>query len=131
MSNQPKCARCGITDNLIGLGRKRSDGSYYTYLCREHNKQRMREYRQTVAGAAAARRTVVKYEAANPERRKAWSAARKLPKMPCERCGTHESVDKHHDDPRERLAVTYLCRRHHMERHAHMRGLRHQLEFGI
>jgi len=37
---------------------------------------------------------------------------------PCERCGS-EKAEKHHDDYRLPLAVRWLCRSCHLERHAH------------
>lgn len=50
----------------------------------------------------------------------------KLQRGPCEICGvTHGQdgviIDGHHDDYAAPLAVTWLCRVHHMEMHAILR----------
>lgn len=52
-----------------------------------------------------------------------WSAiaAAKLKKQPCEICG-NPRTDGHHDDYSKPLAVTWLCRKHHAERHRMLRA---------
>lgn len=40
----------------------------------------------------------------------------KLEKKPCEVCGA-EKVEAHHEDYSKPLEVTWLCRKHHTERH--------------
>ena len=40
----------------------------------------------------------------------------KLQRQPCEVCGS-EKVEAHHEDYSQRLAVSWLCRKHHAERH--------------
>jgi len=37
--------------------------------------------------------------------------------LPCERCGSTEHIEKHHDDHSKPLAVRWLCRRHHKDHH--------------
>ena len=40
-----------------------------------------------------------------------------LTPQPCERCGSTEHIEKHHDDHSKPLAVRWLCRRHHKDHH--------------
>lgn len=41
----------------------------------------------------------------------------KIQKGPCEKCGTTENVQAHHDDYSKPLHVRWLCAAHHRERH--------------
>jgi len=41
----------------------------------------------------------------------------KLPRQPCEVCGTDEKIDAHHDDYTRPFDVRWLCRVHHAEHH--------------
>jgi len=41
----------------------------------------------------------------------------RLIKAPCERCGTTEKVEAHHDDYDKPLEVRWLCFTHHREHH--------------
>lgn len=40
-----------------------------------------------------------------------------LIKQPCEKCGTNEKVETHHDDYNKPMEVRWLCRKHHLEHH--------------
>jgi hypothetical protein len=63
-----------------------------------------------------------KWQAANPKARWAHvalaSALKRglIERKPCEVCGA-EPTDAHHHDYERPLAVTFLCRRHHLEAH--------------
>lgn len=45
-----------------------------------------------------------------------------LQRQPCEVCGTDESVEAHHDDYAKPLDVQWLCRHHHVRKHAESRA---------
>jgi hypothetical protein len=63
----------------------------------------------------------------HPEERKATllvgNAIRggRLTKQPCEKCNAAENVQAHHEDYSKPLEVTWLCRKHHNERHVEIR----------
>lgn len=114
-----KCCMCGSVDvPLILLCRwpLKSGGYGRSYCCNPCNTMRLRKYRATPAGAAAARRAVKKYEAANHDRVVAWKKCATLGTKPCEECG-EEKTDKHHADPAKPLEVVWLCRLHHKQVH--------------
>lgn len=64
-----------------------------------------------------------------PERMAAYKSARraikngKLIKLPCEACGTEESVHGHHENYSKPLEVTWLCIKHHGERHVEIKAM--------
>lgn len=41
----------------------------------------------------------------------------KLLRLPCEKCGSVENVEAHHDDYSKPLSIRWLCRKHHKEHH--------------
>jgi hypothetical protein len=64
----------------------------------------------------------------NPEKRRAQkmveTAVRtgKLPRSPCERCGSLKA-EAHHEDYSKPLDVSWLCRKHHLARHRELKEL--------
>lgn len=63
-----------------------------------------------------------RWQLANPQKRKAHnklhSALRSglIERQPCVECGKPQT-DGHHENYNEPLAITWLCRRHHMAAH--------------
>jgi hypothetical protein len=59
----------------------------------------------------------------DPEKRRARRAVTRavvmgrLVRGPCERCGTEDNVEAHHDDYSKPLDVRWLCKEHHLEIH--------------
>lgn len=78
--------------------------------------------------AATRKRNGRRWEAANPEKRRAHKAVEnaliggRLTKEPCVRCGRSDFVHAHHDDYRRHLDVVWLCPAHHKERHRILEG---------
>jgi endogenous inhibitor of DNA gyrase (YacG/DUF329 family) len=124
------CVHCGLGFILV-IARK--DRKFCSAKCRtrawqvahpgysisryqtQKNTDKLRKYRQTATGKAAVAKAVRRYESKNPHRRLAWNKAAKLPKKPCEKCGTNNKVHKHHPDPAHPLTVIYLCPLHHKQ----------------
>lgn len=48
----------------------------------------------------------------------------KLKSQPCEKCGTHLRIEKHHDDYSKPLEVRWICRECHLKEHANARLVR-------
>jgi hypothetical protein len=77
---------------------------------------RDREYRKNPA-------YLKKYRAANKQRTRAHRMVSyhvskgNLTAQPCERCGTTERVEAHHEDYSKPLDVMWLCSIHHKARH--------------
>lgn len=86
-------------------------------------KLRLARLRAKRGGAAAHNRL---WNTANREKYLAHKAVEyaiksgKLNRQPCERCGTSEKVQAHHEDYSKRLEVNWLCPLHHKQRHAEL-----------
>src|SRR5262245_21627464 len=96
---------------------------------RTHRKERaeyQRKYRAKNALKVYKMNRRIRRE--NPAKYRAWiitSAAiarGKLLKKPCEVCACVLNVQAHHDDYNEPLAVRWLCKKHHAQRHVEMRS---------
>lgn len=88
---------------------------------REQNIERMRRLRASDPEWNRAKNA--RWKAKNHEKylahKKVETAlkAGSLKRQPCERCGAADLVHAHHDDYGRPLAVTWLCPKHHRERH--------------
>lgn len=87
-----------------------------SYICRECNRIRGVEYRNTDRGKAATRKAIEKYETRNTDRRQAWYAVRNVHREPCLVCGDPNS-HRHHPDPKNKLDIMFLCPLHHKAIH--------------
>lgn len=92
---------------------------------RERRLQRHAAYVATPIGAAAHKRAVDRWRAANADKAAAHRAVAKallsgkLARWPCEVCGNAESHAHHPSyDKAMRLVVVWLCDEHHKEVHA-------------
>jgi ribosomal protein S27AE len=69
---------------------------------REHDRERYRQHPEKFKARNAVLRAVRRGD---------------LARQPCERCGTTDNVEAHHDDYDRPLEVRWLCRRHHVDEH--------------
>lgn len=82
---------------------------------------RQRRFRETHPGAKTESNR--RWNESNPAKRHAHKMVEQalragvLARQPCERCGKEAGVEAHHDDYHQPLAVMWLCRSHHLERH--------------
>jgi len=125
MGDMHKCSRCQKLferDEVIIY--TRTNGIPY-FNCHTCNGKRAKAYRKTEAGKASVKKSITKYEKRNLLKRRAWEAAAKLPKKPCEVCGKDKHIHKHHDDYKKPLEVVYLCVVHHKARHRLLKALQY------
>lgn len=125
LSATKQCRSCRIDLEMTEFYRHPETRDGYLNHCKQCVRGRVRrrraqnidEYRERDRqrpGRAAKKR---------PEQAAAHAAVRyaiqrgDLVRQPCEKCGTTEIVDAHHDDYAEPLEVRWLCRRHHREEH--------------
>jgi hypothetical protein len=89
-----------------------------------HRVEARRLYLETQAGKLSANRAKLKYRGRNPIKYKATNAVNnavrdgRLLRQDCIRCGA--KAQAHHEDYEKPLEVTWLCPKHHKERHAEM-----------
>ncbi|MCK5610798.1 hypothetical protein KAR91_53490 [Candidatus Pacearchaeota archaeon] len=133
--SEKKCTSCkDIRDRSeFHANRRSSDGlkSLCKSCCRDYvvnNKDKirpaLRAYRQT--GKCKQSRSVskAKYRAKYPQKDKAHSAisrgilAGKIIRQPCQKCGSNENIQAHHEDYDKPLDVMWLCIKHHSDIHA-------------
>lgn len=123
MASCEKCSNPHRTDlhSLIAYRKRNKEKvneqthKWYS-LHREQVAEIRRTYSQTENGRTKQLNAIRKYEASNPERKKAWGKVTKYPKRPCIKCGvlpTH----KHHPNINEPLKILYLCPLHHKQVH--------------
>jgi len=85
-------------------------------------------YRKRPNGRAAIKAKGERFKQQHPRKAAAWvifkAAVRagRLAKLPCAVCGARKT-DGHHEDYDKPLAVVWLCRKHHHQRHREMREL--------
>jgi hypothetical protein len=56
-----------------------------------------------------------------PEKYKARILSQRIPLKPCEVCGSTTNIHRHHEDYSKPMDVTFLCVKHHNERHVEIR----------
>ena len=97
------------------------------YATSDAGKEQIRKYRATDAGKESRCRINQKYHEKHPEQRKASRAlnyaiaAGKINRQPCAICGAKDQVHGHHEDYSKPLDVLWLCRKHHILLHQHLR----------
>lgn len=137
------CFKCGDTLPLSAFYKHPQMADGHLNKCKECNKKDVREnyrdnrehyveYEKTRANLpqrmALNRITTTRMRTRYPEKYKAHSAVQyalrsgQLKRKPCERCGSLR-VHGHHDDYSKPLDVTWLCPKHHKERHKELDAL--------
>jgi Mg2+ and Co2+ transporter CorA len=102
------CKYCTTTKDK---GYKRRSGRNQHYYDKTKHRTTYRQrYRANHPDAAKAQR-VISYLRSNEV----------LVPQPCERCGSAENIEAHHEDYSKILEVTWLCRACHLERHRELR----------
>lgn len=83
---------------------------------RMHRTECYRKYRATVEGKEKILAAIKRYEAKNPEKKKAWNKVIYKRHLPCIICGKMPTHG-HHSDYTKPLKVVYLCPLHHKQVH--------------
>lgn len=136
-NKQPECQVSECTESTglvqVRIYRTKNGEEHRYFICRAHRAERQRRYYAT-RGRQAVTRAVQTYVLKNPERRKAWAAARSIPLEPCEwrtgedrQCGASRGIHRHHEDPAKQLDVVFLCPLHHKRRHRQLKASQLQL----
>ena len=112
------CPRCHGERHWLAAGFK--SGQFRIHArCHTCHKETQRRDREKSGGAANRNK---RWERFNREKaiahRKVESALSRgaLIRKPCQRCGSN-TAQAHHDDYAKPLSVTWLCPKHHAERH--------------
>ena len=121
----PRCSVCGAI-------KERKDGGYCD-SCKRENARNRRQYLkesnpdfyvQERLKRGEKYRTDAEFRFKESVRRLTWHAikAGKLVSQACEVCGK-KKVDAHHEDYMKPFDVRWLCRKHHLARHAELNQL--------
>lgn len=128
-----KCFKCGEVKSLSDFYKHKQMADGHLNKCKEcaksdvkshrsENIDRIREYDRS-RGNRQGYEYVAEYRRKYPKKYAAHTAVSNamkrelLFKMPCEKCGSTESVHAHHDDYAKPLNVRWLCAVHHKQWH--------------
>lgn len=64
------------------------------------------------------------YKQKNALKYKAHILSQRIPREPCEVCGSVKNVHRHHDDYNKPMHVRFLCAQHHSQHHAKEKELK-------
>ena len=119
-----KCKEC--TKAAVRANRAANDDHYRAFdRARSQNPDRVAArlvYQKTDAYRVSHKKAGIKWDAANPVRKRAQFAVNnalrdgRIKKQPCQCCGS-ETVEGHHPDYSRPLDVVWLCAAHHSELH--------------
>lgn len=107
-----KCKTCTKRD--VAENYRKNIHQYVAYekerFQRPERKQKLKEYQTN-----RRRNSPMK---ARANHKTSWAiSSGKITKEPCNVCGTTNKVEAHHEDYSKPLAITWLCRKHHLEVH--------------
>lgn len=108
---QGECKKC--TQKRVKNNYLRNHNHYI-----EYEKERWKDPERRLKALEYQRKRRNKYTGKSRARNKVSNALKNgsLIKQPCEECGNIRS-EAHHKDYRSSLKVTWLCRKHHLEKH--------------
>ncbi len=123
------CFKCKKKKALIHFYRHKQMADGHLNKCKSCAKNDVRERRfgpnrekilayDRARGNRQAYGYLKKYRAKNPEKFLAHKKAQRLPKKPCEVCGSTVNIHRHHHDYSKPLDVMFLCAAHHRQHHA-------------
>ncbi len=112
------CFRCGATKPLSEFYRHPQMADGHLGKCKSCTKSDVRANRPNARLYDVVRRSTPEYRA----RQAVYRAIKRgqLERKPCSICGV-APADAHHEDYSRQLEVTWLCRGHHMARHAEIK----------
>jgi len=128
------CFKCEVEKPLSDFYKHKQMGDGHLNKCKQCTKKDVGKHRNNNLdkiraydrdrGARQKDGYLKEYRAKYPNKYKAHSLVNgaikreKLFPMPCETCGSNESVHAHHDDYLKPLNVRWLCAAHHHQWHA-------------
>jgi len=119
-----KCKECNKKDVQEDYKRKIVDPEW-----RLKERERSREKMRTARGNGKylsippdkKRGSLKRYTDKYPEKKIARNKSQRLNPEPCVVCGSTENLEGHHEDYSKPEDITWLCRKHHYERHVEIR----------
>lgn len=119
-----KCSKCQVWKPLDQFRRSSSQHDGLQATCKECMRAYLKEYRQSESGKASQARSHARRRAKDPQKVAARAELQRAVMLgevvrgPCEKCGTTEGVEGHHEDYSKPLDVRWLCRKDHRLEHA-------------
>ena len=113
------CPQCGSQMVRHRSGFRRTGEQHFSWRCRDCTR-----VKQNIQYGHEPKRI---WDRANRYKRKAHKIVEyalmrgDLIREPCERCGTTDNVQAHHDDYSRPLDIMWLCPSHHGDRHSELR----------
>lgn len=119
-----KCKECSKKDSKEDYNRKIVDPKWKLKE-RERSQTKMRIARgkgKYISYSSEEKKIYLEnYKNKFPEKYAAHILSQRIPIQPCVICGTMENVERHHEDYSRPKDITFLCKKHHTERHVEIR----------
>jgi len=119
-----KCKECNKKDSRDMDERKIEDPKWKLKE-RIRSRKKMRKYREEGKEKPVSKEskaiTNKRYMEKYPEKYAAHIASQRMVPEPCEVCGSTKNIEGHHEDYSKPKDITWLCKKHHDERHVKIR----------
>lgn len=119
-----KCKTCNKKDTKADYDRKIVDPEWKLKE-RDRSREKMRKCREDgrykTTSPEDSYLKSKKFRENYPEKYAAHIASQRIPLEPCVVCGSTEKIERHHEDYSKPKEVTFLCKKHHSERHVEIR----------